>query len=250
MSSTLPIIVVPAERWLNPKGCCCSQSRKLSRQVSQGRSRKNPESASRPLFQDIFSDSPLGDDPSCQSLSAKSASFGPFLYLALLLTIVLSFDLMIEFLRGTQNVEMGGRGAGPAQNYRTSTRQISTNESTLLLGEELELDLILKFYWHVGNICSSPVERPVEIRPLESSAVQPRGSMAVRLRSTNSSRSGKGPTTKRTPKTLPSVIKYTTGEFIHAPVEVEFLNRPKFPHIGKVQAKMFKSRLCGTLNLT
>ncbi|EJK64687.1 hypothetical protein THAOC_14554 [Thalassiosira oceanica] len=85
---------------------------------------------------------------------------------------------------------MGGRSTGPAQNFRTSTRQISTDESALL-GKELELDLILKFYRHVGNICSSPVQKPVENRPLESSAVQPRGSMAVRLRSTNSSRSGK-----------------------------------------------------------
>ncbi|EJK56920.1 hypothetical protein THAOC_23097, partial [Thalassiosira oceanica] len=97
-------------------------------------------------------------------------------------------------LSGTQNVEMGGRDAGPAQNYRTSTRQRSTDESTLL-GEELKLHCILKFYRHVENICSSPVQSPVEIRPLESSAVnhavQPRGSMPVRLRSTNSSRSGK-----------------------------------------------------------
>ncbi|EJK54543.1 hypothetical protein THAOC_25816 [Thalassiosira oceanica] len=80
--------------------------------------------------------------------------------------------MFINAVSGTQNVEMGGRDrdAGPAQNYRTSTRQISTDESTLL-GEELELHYILEFYRHVGNICSSPVQRPVEIRPLESSAV-------------------------------------------------------------------------------
>ncbi|EJK72605.1 hypothetical protein THAOC_05846, partial [Thalassiosira oceanica] len=54
----------------------------------------------------------------------------------------------INAVSGTQNVEMGGRDAGPAQNYRTSTRQISTDESTLL-GEELKLHCILKFYRHV-----------------------------------------------------------------------------------------------------
>ncbi|EJK74407.1 hypothetical protein THAOC_03912 [Thalassiosira oceanica] len=66
---------------------------------------------------------------------------------------------------------MPGCGAGPAQNYRTSPKGRSTDESTLL-GEGSEFGIISKFYRHVENICSSLVQRPVDFRPSESFDLQ------------------------------------------------------------------------------
>ncbi|EJK77575.1 hypothetical protein THAOC_00584, partial [Thalassiosira oceanica] len=72
---------------------------------------------------------------------------------------------------GPKMSKWAAAAAGPAQNYRTSARRRSTDESTLL-GEGSEFGHISKFYRHIENICSSPVQRPVEIEPRESSGLQ------------------------------------------------------------------------------
>ncbi|EJK53553.1 hypothetical protein THAOC_26986 [Thalassiosira oceanica] len=82
--------------------------------------------------------------------------------------------------RTSSNLNLSQRGpkcrnAGPGAPSNTKLPYVtvarSTDESTLLGGGS-EFGDISKFNWHVYNICSSPVQRPVDFRPSESFDLQ------------------------------------------------------------------------------
>ncbi|EJK57916.1 hypothetical protein THAOC_21997 [Thalassiosira oceanica] len=85
--------VVPVE----PTGCSVT-GRYRHEDVAQGRWDKKVLKALLVLIQDFLSASPLGDVFS-RYLPVKSANFGPFLYLALLLTTISYFEGVGEVLR-------------------------------------------------------------------------------------------------------------------------------------------------------